>query len=430
MPKRDYQQRTESRHWSRSQFDSYQKDQLSQLLDWVSQNNAFYSAHLQSTQKQISVQDWKNLPLTTKQDLIGDDSLGRALNHTWESNRYVRFHRTSGTHGKPLAILDTAEDWQWWIDTWQYVLDAADVAKEDRVFMAFSFGPFIGFWSAHEACIARGAMVIPGGGLSTSSRLDLLKTSEATVLCCTPSYAIHLAESALAQNVSLADFSVRKIIVAGEPGGSIPAIRKRIEKAFRAEVIDHAGATEIGPWGVGSADGNALEIIETEFFPEFLPMGASQTLFPTDILKRSPQGTDECYELVLTNFHRHGCPLIRYRTGDLVRPRIHESGFVQLTGGVLGRADDMLIIRGVNVFPSSLEAILREFQEVDEYRIMVRKEGALDQLTIQVEDRMHAPLRIADRIQVQLGLRVDVEEVDAGTLPRFEGKGKRFVDQR
>ena len=182
--------------------------------------------------------------------------------------------------------------------------------------------------------------------------------------------------------------------------------------------------------GVGSADGNALEIIETEFFPEFLPMGASQTLFPTDILERSPQGTDECYELVLTNFHRHGCPLIRYRTGDLVRPRIHESGFVQLTGGVLGRADDMLIIRGVNVFPSSLEAILREFQEVDEYRIMVRKEGALDQLTIQVEDRMHAPLRIADRIQVQLGLRVDVEEVDAGTLPRFEGKGKRFVDQR
>ena len=285
--------------------------------------------------------------------------------------------------------------------------------------MAFSFGPFIGFWSAHDAALARGALVIPGGGLSSPRRLEILRSLGITALFCTPSYALHLAEVASQHQLNPADFGVRKVVVAGEPGGSLPVLRDRLEQTWNAQVIDHAGATEIGPWGFSDAHRRGLRIVESEFIAEFLTLDDQR-----------PAADRELSELVLTTLGRPGCPVIRYRTGDLVRPRRDSHGFVLLEGGVLGRVDDMLIIRGVNVFPTAVESILRAFPEIEEFRLVARKAGELDELEIEVEDRRNDPNRILAELQLRLGLRVQIRCVPCGSLPRFEGKAKRFHDQR
>jgi phenylacetate-CoA ligase len=288
--------------------------------------------------------------------------------------------------------------------------------------MAFSFGPFIGFWSAHDAAVYRGALVVPSGGLSTVARVELIKSVRATALFCTPTYALHMAEVAAANQIDISQSELRCIIVAGEPGGSIPSIRQRIESAWNAKVIDHSGASEVGPWGYADVHRGGLHVNESEFIAEFLSVESGE-----------PAAEGELSELVLTSLGRYGMPVIRYRTGDLVRPSWQAKGncrFVYLDGGVLSRADDMLIIRGVNVFPSSVEQILRSFPEVLEYRMTAFKDGAMDALSIEVEDRLEQPERIAKEVLLKLGLRVDIECVVTDTLPRFEAKGKRFVDQR
>jgi phenylacetate-CoA ligase len=163
-------------------------------------------------------------------------------------------------------------------------------------------------------------------------------------------------------------------------------------------------------------------VIENEFIAEFLSLATG-----------SPAKDGEFAELVLTTLGRHGSPVIRYRTGDIVRPRFtpsEDNHFTLLEGGVLGRVDDMLIVRGVNIFPSSLEQIVRAFPEVVEFRCIAMRQGSLDELLVEVEDRLENPERIARELQLRLGLRIDVRCVPLGSLPRFEGKGKRFHDQR
>ena len=308
------------------------------------------------------------------------------------------------------------------MDTWQYVLDAAEITPEDRALLAFSFGPFIGFWSAHDALLDRGTMVVPGGGLSTRSRLELLERSQATVIFSTPTYVLYLAEVARQEGIDLRRSSIKTIVVAGEPGGSVPAIRARIEEAWNAKLIDHSGASEVGPWGYGDATGKGLWVNEHSFLAETLQLDSNE-----------PAAPGELAELVLTTLGRVGCPLLRYRTGDLVRATRATDGprrFLFLEGGVLGRADDMLIIRGVNIFPSSIEQILRGFPEVEEYRMTAFRTDGLDHLRVEIEDSAGQPQRIAKELEAQLSLRVEVILVEPQSLPRFEGKGRRFVDQR
>ena len=183
----------------------------------------------------VSLETIDSLPFTTKAELIGDGTSPFAANLTYSPDKYTRFHRTSGTSGRPMIVLDTAENWQRWLEAWQYVLDAADVGPQDRAIMAFSFGPFVGFWSAFDAAVARGLMVAPTGSLTTPARLDLIHSIDATVVFCTPSYALHMAEVAQRSKIDLVNNSVEKIIVAGEPGGSMPAIRSKIEAAWGAD---------------------------------------------------------------------------------------------------------------------------------------------------------------------------------------------------
>lgn len=396
---------------------------LNELLAAILPHNRLYAQKLAGVKMPLaSLDDLARLPLTNKEDLIAGDANDFAANLTWPVEKYVRYHRTSGTRGRPLVVLDTAEDWRWWLDTWQYVLDAADMTTADRVLMAFSFGPFIGFWSAHDACIERGAMVIPSGGLSTLARLELMRSTGATVVFTTPNYALHMAEVAAQNGIRADQMHVRRIIVAGEPGGSVPAVRSRIEKTWNARLIDHAGASEVGPWGYADRASRGLHVNEISFLPEFLSVDTG-----------APAKEGELAELVLTTLGRVGCPVVRYRTGDLVRPVWSTSGdnrFVLLDGGVLGRADDMLVIRGVNIFPSSIEQIVANFPEIVEWRTTAHKAGEMDALTVEIEDRLAQPERVAQELQLRLGLRVDVKCLPLGTLPRTEGKGKRFVDLR
>lgn len=417
------EERQTARSAPRETIRDHQLQKLNQLLASVVPHNRFYADKLQSVDLPLpSLEAFAECPFTYKEELASSRFPGEfAANLTYPLSCYTRYHQTSGTRGRPLAVLDTPDDWLWWIDCWQYILDAAEVGAEDRVFLAFSFGPFIGFWSAHDAAIARGALVIPSGGMSTLARLEMIRSCQATVLLCTPSYAQHLAEVAADNQIDTAGLEVRRIIVAGEPGGSIPAIRKRIEAAWNAKLIDHAGASEVGPWGFSDPQSRGLLVNEVEFVAEFLSLESGEAA--TD---------NELSELVLTPLGRMGSPVVRYRTGDLVRPRFPESGkgLVLLEGGVLGRVDDMLIVRGVNIFPTAIEQILRSFPEVVEYRVLVRKAGAMDALTIEVEDRLETPERIMRELHLRLGLKIEVACVKLGSLPRYEGKGRRFVDQR
>src|SRR5262245_680820 len=421
MLRTTFNDRRQLEQMSREELARHQHARLNELLAEVVPHNRFYGEKLAQIELPLaSLEQLASVPFTFKDELVTAPSAGEfAANLTYPLARYVRYHHTSGTRGRPMPVLDTAEDWQWWIETWQFVLDAAEVGPEDRAFLAFSFGPFVGFWSAHDAAIARGTLVIPGGGMSTLARLELIRRTRATVLFCTPSYALRLAETAADNQIDPAGLVIRRIIVAGEPGGSVPALRRRIESLWNARLIDHAGASEIGPWGVGDRDGRGLYVIETEFIAEFRSLATG-----------GPADDGEVSELILTSLGRHGSPVIRYRTGDVVRPRFAAEGFVLLEGGVLGRADDMLIVRGVNIFPSSVEQILRAFPEVVEFRVTAMRQGSLDSLVVEIEDRLSDPDRIARELQLRLGLKVEVRPAPLGMLPRFEGKGKRFHDQR
>ena len=424
MLRTTYDDRRRLAQLPREKLREHQFSRLCALLAELKTHNRFYAEKLAGVPLPLhSLDDLAKLPYTFKDELAAHPAAGDfAANLTYPLPRYVRYHRTSGTRGRPMAVLDTAEDWQWWMETWQYVLDAADVGPEDCVVMAFSFGPFIGFWSAADAAVSRGAMVVPTGGMNTLARVEMLRTTQATVVCCTPSYALRMAEVAEENQINAAALKVRKIIVAGEPGGSLPHVRRRIEEAFGAQVIDHAGASEVGPWGYGDAEQKGLHVIESEFIAEFL-----------SVVSGGPAADGELAELVITPLGRVGSPVIRYRTGDLVRPRFRHGGqtqFVLLEGGVLGRADDMFIVRGVNIFPSSIDQIIRGFPEVVEYRAIVTRTANTDALTIEIEDRLASPQRVAQELRLRLGLKVDVCCVPLGTLPRFEGKGSRVVDQR
>lgn len=406
-------------------LEDYQLHKLNQMLAFIVRQNEFYKEKLTNISIPIqSKNDLASLPFTTKEELIKDQQdyppFGR--NHSYPLQYYNRFHQTSGTSGRPLKILDTKTSWQWWENCWLEVLKSSKVQETDRVFLAFSFGPFVGFWGGFEAAKKLGALVITSGSQTSKDRLQTIVELEATVLLCTPSYALHLVEIAKELNLDLKKTAIQKIITAGEPGGSIPSIRKRIEEAWSAKVFDHVGMTEMGAYGYSCEMQNGLHINESEFIAEIIN---PDTLEPVD-----PGDTGE---LVLTNLGRYGYPLIRYRTGDLVKfdptPCPCGNTYTFLPGGLIGRKDDMVVIRGINIFPSSIESIIREFDEILEFRIVYYTIDNMDQIKVQIETREPSLKEtLATLLRQRIGLRIQVEVVER--LPRFELKGRRVLDLR
>ena len=405
------------------QVEAGQLARLRILLDALIPNNQFYTPILRAAgvtpQIQSLVEFQQRMPLTTKQQII-EDHLAHppyGTNLTCRIKDYSRYSQTSGSTAQPVRWLDTDASWKWMIDIWQTVFDSAGVTSDDRVMFAFSFGPFIGFWLAFEAAVARGCLCLPGGGLSSAARLQIMRDNRVTVLCCTPTYALHLGQQA---GADAAD--VRLIIVAGEPGGSIAAVRRCIEANWPgARVFDHHGMTEVGPVSHEDPDrSGVLRIVTAAFIAEVI-----------DPVTGMPIGPGGIGELVLTNLGRTGSPLLRYRTGDMVRRT--DAPEVVLDGGIIGRVDDMITIRGVNVFPSVIDEIVRSCPGVMEYQVHVCTREAMKQMSLLVElknssvDRGLVIRTLDTAFRSVLSLRIPVRVVEPGSLPRFELKAKRWV---
>jgi len=413
---------------SRSLIEEHQLARLQLGLTRILPANRFYEEKLFKGRASISMDslaELSRLPFTTKRELVADQDAHPLFgsNLTYPLSNYIRLHQTSGTTGRPLKVLDTQESWNWWAECWTCVYRASGVSSDDIVFLAFGFGPFIGFWSAYEGAKQLGALTVPGGGMDSLQRLRAIEEIGATVLVCTPSYALRLAEVAQEHGINTRASTVRVTIHAGEPGASIPATRERIERAWTATAYDHAGMTEMGAYGFACSEQQGIHINEGEFIAEILDPQSGQ-----------PVREGQAGELVLTNLGRWGSPALRYRTGDLVRHGGYNCPcgrtFLHLPGGVLGRADDMLIVRGVNVYPSALADVLHRFPEVAEYRVIVTKEGIMDEIALQVECPPGIIAGIQEELRVALNLRIPIEAVKPGTLPRFELKAKRMDDRR
>lgn len=418
----------------RSQIEAMQSQRLVEMLQAIIPRNRFWTSKLQAASIDVAsirgLEDLAKLPLTTKQELVENQSEQPPYgsNLSFPSTRYRRLHQTSGTTGRPVRWMDTQESWDWFMECWRQIYTLAGLQPWDRLFFPFSFGPFIGFWAAFEGAGRFGNFCIAGGGMSTSVRLQAMIENEATVVCCTPTYAMRMAEVAAAEGIDLKETSVRLLVVAGEPGGTIPGTRARIEEAWEARVIDHWGMTELGSLGVESEDRpGGLYLLETECIAEILHQ---ETL--------TPVASGEIGELVVTNLGRIGSPLIRYRTRDLVRASTAADPagkkLTWLDGGILGRSDDMVFVRGNNVFPSSIEAVVREIADVAEFRIELRTVRAMQELCVAIEPTVEAASTAAELIaQVQsmlrqrLGFIIDVRAVAPGELPRFELKSRRIV---
>ena len=415
---------------SRSRIEAAQLRRLRSLLRSILPTNRFYARRLRSVRRRIGRtrglrETLALIPFTTKKDLVADQQARPPFgtNLTYPVDRYTRFHQTSGTTGRPLRWLDTEADWDGMVRSWMEVYRAAGVKKGDRVFFAFSFGPFIGFWLAFPAAENLDCMCIPGGGMSSVARLQTILDTGATVLCCTPTYALRLAEVAKEEKISLKRSRIRTMIVAGEPGASVPAVRAKLSRAWNgARVFDHHGMTEVGPV-THECPGRprSLQVMEDAYIAEIL-----------DTKSGLEVAEGETGELVLTPLGRVGMPLLRYRTGDLVKKTTYKSKLV-LEGGILGRTDDMIIVRGVNLFPSAIDGVVRKFRDVAEYRVRARRRRAMAELSIEIEPvagcRKPAVLatKIASALRTAFSLRIQVKIARRGSLPRFEMKAKRWV---
>ena len=401
---------------------------LARVLD-LARANPFYAAKYAGLGfDPFAPANFARLPFATKAEVVADQAANPPYGSNFSRGRHLvtRLHQSSGTTtGVPMRWGDTAESWASLLNCWSLCFPLIGVTPADRCYFPFSFGPFLGFWTAFESCAMFGCLVVPGGGLTSLARLRMILDHAITVVFATPTYALHLAELAAAEGIDLAGSAVRLVVVAGEPGGSVPGTRSRIEQAWGARLSDHYGLTEVGPvTAEPEGEPGVQRVLESEYVAEVLTPGGD-----------APAPPGELGELVLTNLTRPNSPLIRYRTGDLVRalpPDSNHHGWLRLDGGVLGRADEMLHVRGNNLYPSAIEAVVRRFPSVAEYQVRVDRRGALVDLEVAVEptgaaDAAELVKSVARALYDALLFKVAVVAVPPGSLPRFEMKARRVV---
>jgi phenylacetate-CoA ligase len=426
---------------SRERLRASQDEKLRRLMNELATNRfyqeKFRAAGIEAAEVGGFADLQRMLPFTTKDELVQEQQayppFGRLL--TYKLSRYPYFHQTSGTTSSPLKWLDTLEDWETWLRCWAYVYRGAGVSEADTVFCAFSFGPYVSHWSAICGARCVGALALAGGGMNSEQRLRTLSDNRCTVLVCTPTYALHLAEVARERGMDLRDNAVRLTIHAGEPGASVPNVRRQIEEAWGARCFDHAGATEVGAWAFDcEAQDDSIHLNEAEFIFELIEMKSGEAVAVADAV----QAEGARGELVITNLGRAGMPLLRYRTGDLVEltcePCACERSFARIKGGVLGRADDMLIVRGVNLYPSAIDNLLRGLPHVIEYEVLIRRVRGLDDLLLKIETDDAGAFAQTERdilqaFRAQFALRVSVEQAPRASLPRYEFKARRYKKQ-
>lgn len=377
-------------------------DKINSLLRALS-TNAFYQNKLNGLTSVSSLEEYSiKVPFTTKAELADDQKLHPPYgsNLTFPLETYYRFHQTSGTSGQPMIWLDDKAGWEWLCENWAWVWKKAGVTPGQAAFFPFSFGPFLGFWAGFESAVRLGIRAIPAGGLSSENRLKMMERLRPEILCCTPTYGLRLAE--ISDDVK--SLGVKKIIVAGEPGGSLPKVRNRLSEAWDAEVIDHHGMTEIGPVTVSDITNPGRLLVRHE-------------AYFCEVINQDEQGIGE---LVLTTLGRHGSPILRYRTGDLVQP---DESFA-LKGGIIGRVDDMVVVRGVNLYPGAVEEVVRSVEGIREYEVLIEEVNSMVEVRLRAEGSGASQLE--GRLLEVFSLRIPVEEVPEGTLERFEMKSRRW----
>jgi len=424
---------------SRDTLRKIQTNKLRSLVKHAWDSSPFYRRKFEEANvcpDQIqSLEDIAKLPFVDKEDLRKNQEVyppwGDALTLPLEDCQ--RIHLTSGTTGKPLRILDTAEDWAKFCHIYARNLYAYGIRKTDMAMPAFSFGPWIGFWAGYYACQEIGCLLFASGGMKTEQRIDALLTYPITVLGCTPSYALHMADVAGKQNIHFArQAKIRIAWHTGEPGAVIPGVKEKIEEAYGCKCFDFLGSTEIGPWGFNCEFQSGITHVNEDWaYPEVLDLETDQPV--------GPGGTGE---LVLSNLERKANPFLRYRSKDIVRVADRKCPcgrtLFALEGSVLSRLDDMKKIRGVIVYPSKIEELVRGFKEVEEFQILFKRIEGLDEIFVRIEpvpamspsSNPALKEKASKELHLELGIRVSVELVGQGVLPRWDHKAKRVIDER
>ena len=420
---------------SRDEMNAIQSERLIQTVKRIYHSNESYRKKMQ--EKDLvpgdikSIHDISKLPFTTKADLRDNYPFGM---FTTPMSEIVRVHASSGTTGKPTVVGYTRNDLQMWAEVVTRSLAMAGVHKNDIVQVAYGYGLFTGGLGLHYGTENLGATVIPISGGNTDKQILLMQDFGTTVIACTPSYALYLAEVMKEMNVSPTSLKLRVGIFGAEPWSE--NMRKEIEAKLKIKAIDIYGLSEvIGPGVSCECDYQCgMHVMEDHFIPEIIN---PETLEPVK--------TGEIGELVFSTVTKEGMPILRYRTRDLTR-LIYEKCECGRTlvrmEKCLGRTDDMLIIRGVNVFPSQIETVLLEMSETEpHYLLIIDREETLDvvNLMVEVQEQFFSDeikqlealrKKITDKIQSTLGISVRVKLVEPKTIERTAGKAKRVIDNR
>jgi phenylacetate-CoA ligase len=427
----------------REELRALQLHKLRRMCEWAYTTTPFHRRKFDAAgfkpDQLRTLDDIRRIPFMTREEwmesLMEKPMFGDLL--ATDPVNAIRYHLTSGTSGRtPIRVLDSTKDWDWIAEMWCYGLWGFGIRPEDTVYFAFGYGSFIGFWGAHYACEKMGALVIPGGAQTTEARIKQIIEMGATTVCSTPTYALHLWQKAREMGIDLArEGKVNKLICSGEPAGSIPAVKQQLEEAWGAKCGDTAGMTELGTIMIFecSHQPGGTHIIEDHFIEEVLNPSSGE-----------PVGYGELGERVVTSFGRGFIPVLRYRTRDMVMKVPASTCSCGRTwdlydGGIRGRWDDMKLIRGTNVYPRAVEAIVREYPAIDEFQIYIsRRDDMQDEITIKVEIKPghesewpDLKVKLAkDLAEAHEGLRFSIERMDYGVLPHFELKAKRLVDVR
>jgi len=420
---------------SRKDMEAIQSERLRETVNRIYHNVPAYRKKMQEvglTPGDIhGISDLHKLPFTIKTDLRDNYPYGL---FTVPMSEIVRLHASSGTTGKPIVVGYTRKDIQMWAEVVSRSLTMAGVHREDIVQIAYGYGLFTGGLGLHYGTENLGASVIPISGGNTHKQIQLMEDFGSSVLCCTPSYALNIAEVMKEMKVELKNLKLRIGIFGAEPWSE--AMRKDIETKLGIKAIDIYGLSEVVGPGVSCECEHqcGMHINEDHFLPEIIN---PETL--------EPMAPGEIGELVFSTITKEGIPLLRYRTRDLTR-LIYDKCVCGRTlvrmEKCKGRSDDMLIIRGVNVFPSQVESVLLSISEVEpHYQIIVDREGTLDKmaLLVEVQEQFFSDeikkleelrMKIARKLDSVLGIAVNVKLVEPKSIARSEGKAKRVIDNR
>jgi len=346
----------------------------------------------------------------------------------------TEFRQTSGTTGQAVYQPDTWQDWEWWAESWAFILWAQGYRPRDRVFIPFGYNIFVAFWAGHYAAEKIGCEVVPGGVLDTKARILKIQELQATAMMATPTYILGMAATAKDKmGIDPAELTIEKITCAGEPGASIPSTKRRMEDAWGAKVFDHAGATEIGAWSYECrAQPGGMHVNEAFFLVEIEDVETGEIIDAPG--KRG--------KMVITALDRIAMPCVRFDSKDIIEwsPEPCSCGrtFRLIKGGVEGRADDITKVKGVLLAPSAIEEVVRSIEGLsDEFEVVVDKVGDSDRIILKVEvlpdakkqqDSIEALLKDQLRLKTNLGYILEFHDYE--TLPRYEVKAKRFKDLR